>query len=180
MTPTARPELSSQQRYTLAAAARDANSGRRLRAEAIQRWYHGESRAGAAARANVSPTTIRRWISEFAETGSVPAGRTSPAESPTLHSPRGNVVAASTRQFLAVLAAELLAARRLRDWSRPQLIAASGVDFSPAVLGHWERGSRAMPIVAFAILCRGVEMDPGEVIRRCYDESFAHVRGLPR
>ena len=141
MTPTARPELSSQQRHTLITAARDADSGRRIRAEAIQRWYDGESRAGAAARANVSPTTIRRWVSDFAETGSVQIGRRSPAQSPTLHSPRGNVIVDSGRQFLAVLAAELLAARKQRDWSRPQLIAASGVDFSPAVLGHWERGS---------------------------------------
>ncbi|MEU8637679.1 helix-turn-helix domain-containing protein [Amycolatopsis sp. NPDC048633] len=180
MNPIARPELSPQQRYTLAAAARDADSRKRIRAEAIQRWYSGESRAGAAARANVSPTTIRRWVSDFAETGSVQIGQRSPAQSPTLHAPRGNVVAASTRQFLAALAAELLGARRQRDWSRTQLIAASGVDYSSAVVGHWERGSRAMPIVAFAILCRGLGTDPGEVIRRCYDESFTHVRGLPR
>lgn len=180
MSSNARPELSSLQRQALTAAARDADSGRRIRAEAVRRWYDGESRAGVAARANVSPTTIRRWVSDFAETGSVLIGQRQQAESPTLHSPRGNVVATSTRQFLAVLAAELLAARQRHGWSRTQLSVASGVDYSPAVLGHWERGSRAMPIVAFAILCRALGIDPGEVIWRCYDESLVHVRGLPR
>ena len=180
MSPAARPELSNRQRYALAVAAQDADSGRRIRAEAVQRWYDGESRADVAARANVSPTTIRRWVSDFDKTGTVLTGQRRQAAPSTLHSPRGNVVAVSTRQFLAVLATELQAARKLRGWSRTQVLAASGVGYSPAVLGHWERGSRAMPLVAFAILCRALGIDPGEVIRRCYGESFAHVRGLPR
>jgi len=180
MTPADRPELSSRQRRALALAAQDTDSGRRLRAVAVQHWYDGRSQADAAARANVSPTTVRRWVEVFQQTGSVPMGQMRQAESATLHSPRGNVVALSTRQFRANLATELLTARRLRGWSRAEAIAASGVDYSPAILGHWERGSRAMPLIAFAILGYALGLDPGEVIRRCYDESFAHVRGLPR
>jgi len=180
MNPTARPELSSEQRHALAVAIRDGNGAMRVRAEAVQRWYDGESQAGVAARANVSPTTIRRWISDFAETHTVLAGQRRQADPATLHPPRGNAVAVATRQFQATLASALRAARETRGWSRAELITASGVDYSTAVLGHWERGSRAMPVVAFAILFRGLGTDPGEVIRRCYDESFAHVRGLPR
>lgn len=180
MSAVARTELSGRQRYVLAAAAQDPDDATRVRAEAVQRWYDGESQAGVAARANVSPTTIRRWVSDFAESGTVLAGPRRQAEDSPLHSPRGAVVALATRQFLAALATELRTIRRMRGWSKTDLLTACGVGYSPAVLGHWERGSRAMPIVAFAILCRGLGIDPGEVIRRCYDESFAHVRGLPR
>ncbi|ADJ48828.1 hypothetical protein AMES_7003 [Amycolatopsis mediterranei S699] len=180
MSPTTRPKLTSRQRYALAAAAQDSDGGTRVRAEAVQRWYDGESQAGMAARANVSTTTIRRWVSDFAKTGTVLAGPGRQAESSTLHSPRGTVVALATHQFLAALATELRAARRMRGWSRTDLLTACGVGYSSAVLGHWERGSRAMPVVAFAILCCGLGIDPGEVIRRCYDESFGQVRGLPR
>jgi transposase-like protein len=180
MNQIARPELSGHQRQTLIAAERDADSGRRMRAEAVRRWYDGESRAGAATRANVSPTTIRRWVSDFEETGTIPPGATRQPQPTTVHAPRGNVVAVSTSQFLAVLGAKLKAARRLRGWSKAQLLAVSGIGYSQAVLSHWERGSRAMPLVAFAILCRALAIDPEEVIRQCYDESFAHVRGLPR
>ncbi|OXM60901.1 helix-turn-helix domain-containing protein [Amycolatopsis vastitatis] len=175
-----RPELSSRQRHALAVAARDADSGKRTRAAAVRRWYEGHSQADAAAVANVSPTTIRRWVRSFQETGTVPSGQTCQAEPPTLHPPRGTVVTAATRRFLATLAAELLAERRSRGWSRAQVLAASGVGYSPAILGHWERGSRAMPLIAFAILCHALGLDPGEVIRRCYDRSFALVRGFPR
>ena len=180
MNPTARPVLSSEQRHALAVASRDANGGIRVRAEAVQRWHEGESQAGVAARANVSPTTIRRWVSEFADTGTVLAGQRRQTEPATLHSPRGTAMSLAARQFQSNLASALRAAREMRGWSRAELIAASGVDYSAAVLGHWERGSRAMPIVAFAILLRGLGTDPGEVIRRCYEESLAHVRGLPR
>ncbi|EOD68646.1 helix-turn-helix domain-containing protein [Amycolatopsis vancoresmycina] len=177
---TLRPPLSDRQRRALATAARDADRGRRVRAAAVQHWYDGRSQADAAARANVSPTTIRRWVRVFQETGTVPRGQPHPAGSPALHPPRGTVVALSTRQFRATLGAELLAARRLRGWSRAQVVAAGGVGYSPAVLGHWERGSRAIPLVAFAIFGHALGLDHGEVLRRCYDESFAHVRGLPR
>ncbi len=180
MNAATRPELSARQRQTLATAERDADSGRRIRAEAVRRWHDGESRSDVAARANVSPTTVRRWVNEFEETGTVPAGTRRQPQPSTVHAPRGNVVAVSTGQFLTVLGPRLHEARRLRGWSKAQLLAVSGVGYSPAVLGHWERGSRAMPIIAFAILCRALAIDSGEVIRRCYDESFAHVRGLPR
>ncbi|WP_103355753.1 helix-turn-helix transcriptional regulator [Amycolatopsis sp. CA-128772] len=175
-----RPTLSDRQRRALATAARDADRGRRVRATAVRTWYDGRSQADAAARANVSPTTIRRWVRGFQETGTLPPGRTHPARATTLHAPRGTVVAMSTRQFRAALGAELLAARTLRGWSRAQVVSAGGVGYSPAILGHWERGSRAIPLVAFAIVGHALGLDPGEVIRRCYDESFAHVRGLPR
>ncbi|MEV6825345.1 helix-turn-helix domain-containing protein [Amycolatopsis sp. NPDC051102] len=177
---TLRPPLSDRQRRTLATAVRDGDRGRRVRAAAVQHWYDGRSQADAAARANVSPTTIRRWVRGFQETGTVPEGRTHPAGPAALHSPRGTVIAMSTRQFRVTLGAELLAARRLRGWSRAQVVAAGGVGYSPAILGHWERGSRAIPLVAFVIVGHALGLDPGEVIRRCYDESFAHVRGLPR
>lgn len=180
MNPTARPELSGKQRHALAVAIRDADDGMRVRAEAVQRWYDGESQAGVAARANVSPTTIRRWVSVFAETGTILAGQRSQAEPASLHSPRGTAAALAAHQFQATLASALRTARETRGWSRAELITASGVDYSTAAIGHWERGSRAMPIVAFAILFRGLGTDPGEVIRRCYDESFAHLHGLPR
>ena len=179
-TPRDRPELSGRHRHALAVAARDADSGRRTRAVAVRRWYDGHSQADAAAGANVSPTTIRRWVRGFQETGTIPGGRARQAEPATVHAPRGTVVTAATRRFLATLAAEVLAARRLRGWSRAQVVAASGVGFSPAILGHWERGSRAMPLIAFAILCPALGIDPGEVIRRCYAQSFARVRGFPR
>lgn len=179
-TPRGRPELSSRQRHALAAAARDADSGTRTRAAAVRRWYAGHSQADAAAGANVSPTTVRRWVRSFQETGAIPNGQPRQAEPAILHPPRGHVVTATTRRFLATLAAELLAERRLRGWSRAQVAAASGVGYSPAILGHWERGSRAMPLIAFAILCHALGIDPGEVIRRCYHESFARVRGFPR
>jgi transposase-like protein len=179
MNPTARPELSSEQRHALAVAIRDADRGMRVRAEAVQRWYNGESQAGVAARANVSPTTIRRWVNDFAESGRVLSGQPRRTEHATLHPPRGTAVTLATRQFQTALASELRAAREVRGWSRAELITACGVGYSAAVLGHWERGSRAMPVVAFAVLLRGLGIDPGEVIRRCYDESLAHVRGLP-
>jgi transposase len=180
VTPHGRPDLSHRQRHALAVAAQDADSGRRTRAAAVRRWYEGHSQADAAAGANVSPTTIRRWVRSFQETGTVPGGPVRQAEPAPLHAPRGTVVTAATRRFLAALAAELLAERRLRGWSRAQVLAAGGVGYSPAILGHWERGSRAMPLVAFALLCHALGADPGEVIRRCYDESFARVRGFPR
>lgn len=180
MNPAARPELSSEQRHALAVAIRDADGGMRVRAEAVQRWYEGESQAGVAARANVSPTTIRRWVSEFAKTGTVLGGQRRQAEPATLHSPRGTAMTLAARQFQSNLASALRAGREMRRWSRAELIVASGVDYSTAVIGHWERGSRAMPVVAFAILFRGLEIESGEVIRRCYDESLVHLRGLPR